>query len=254
MAVQAIRAHADSEAGRDAIAAAISARFHELSANAALAHVEMEGVRALFPDAARPSAQEAFDALVRAVPASPRLPALTRGHILCLARAGQVRGMSEPEYAPLQRCGRGLVGRRVLWQVTTTRGEVLIELQPDLAPWTVAAIAMLTQRGFHDGLAFHRVVPDFFVHGAAPTESGYGGAGFLLPTEPSLAADGGGFRRGAVGLADAGKDSGGSQWFGMHSRAAYQDDRYTRIGRVERGQDALEALLVGDQIVRARLE
>ena len=103
VAVQAIRAHTDSEAGRDAIAAAIGARFRELSAGAgaALAHVEMEGLRALFPDAARHSAQEAFGrigSLVRAVLASPRLPALTRGHILCLARAGQVRGMSEPDY------------------------------------------------------------------------------------------------------------------------------------------------------------
>ena len=63
-----------------------------------------------------------------------------------------------------------VIGKHLAWHVVTTRGEIVIELRPDVAPWNVATIVALTQRGFYDGLAFHRVVPDFVVQGGDPTE------------------------------------------------------------------------------------
>jgi peptidyl-prolyl cis-trans isomerase B (cyclophilin B) len=147
-----------------------------------------------------------------------------------------------------------VIGKVLRWRVTTSRGDIVIVLHPDVAPWAVATIVALTRKGFYDGLAFHRVVPDFVVQGGDPTESGSGGPGFTIPAEPGTLADGIGYQAGGVGIADAGRDSGGSQWFVMHSRAPHLDGRYTWIGTVESGQKAADALLIGDRIMRATIE
>jgi peptidyl-prolyl cis-trans isomerase B (cyclophilin B) len=138
--------------------------------------------------------------------------------------------------------------------VTTSRGEVVIRLDPDSAPWAVATIVALARKGFYDGLEFHRVVGNFVVQGGDPTESGSGGPGFSIPAEPGMLGDGPGYVAGGVGIADAGRDSGGSQWFVMHSRAPHLDGRYTWIGAVESGQNAVDALLVGDRVLRSTVE
>jgi cyclophilin family peptidyl-prolyl cis-trans isomerase/HEAT repeat protein len=147
-----------------------------------------------------------------------------------------------------------VIGKRVLWNLKTTKGEVVIELRPDVAPWAVAAIVMLTKRGFYDGIEFHRVVGNFVVQGGDPTESGWGGPGFTLPAEPGSVLDGPGFVAGGVGIADAGRDSGGSQWFIMHSRATHLDGRYTWIGTVISGRNSADALVIGDEVVKASIE
>jgi cyclophilin family peptidyl-prolyl cis-trans isomerase/HEAT repeat protein len=146
-----------------------------------------------------------------------------------------------------------VIGRAVRWTLSTTRGPIAIELRPDAAPWAVATIVALTRKGFYDGRAVHRVVPDYVAQGGDPTESGWGGPGFTIPAEPS---DGTapGFTAGGVGIADAGRDSGGSQWFIMHARAPHLDGRYTWIGRVVEGQAAADALQVGDRVLRATVD
>jgi len=147
-----------------------------------------------------------------------------------------------------------VLGKRPRWHVVTSRGEIVIQLRPDVAPWAVATIVALTRKGFYDGLEFHRVVPNFVVQGGDPTESGAGGPGFSIPAEPATQADGPGYIAGGVGIADAGRDSGGSQWFVMHSRAPHLDGRYTWIGSVDTGQKLADALLVGDRILRATID
>jgi cyclophilin family peptidyl-prolyl cis-trans isomerase len=144
-----------------------------------------------------------------------------------------------------------VIGKRVTWQLKTTRGVISIELLPAVAPWAVATIVALTRKGFYNGLEIHRVVPDFVVQGGDPTMSGWGGPGFSVPSEPGSLADGPGFVAGGVGVADAGRDSGGSQWFVMHGRAAHLDGRYTWIGAVRSGQKSADALLIGDQVLEA---
>jgi peptidyl-prolyl cis-trans isomerase B (cyclophilin B) len=147
-----------------------------------------------------------------------------------------------------------VIGKALRWRITTTRGEIVIKLRPEVAPWAVATIVALTRKHFYDGLAFHRVVGDFVVQGGDPTESGAGGPGFVLPAEPGALDDGPGYRAGGVGIADAGRDSGGSQWFVMHSRAPHLDGRYTWFGTIEAGQDCVDALLIGDRVTRAVIE
>jgi len=146
-----------------------------------------------------------------------------------------------------------VIGKRLAWHVVTTAGEIVIELRPDLAPWNVATIVALTERHFYDGLAFHRVVPDFVVQGGDPTSSGYGGPGFTTPAEPATSLESHGFVIGGIGIADAGRDSGGSQWFAMHSRAPHLDGRYTYIGGVRTGQKSADSLLIGDSVVKATI-
>ncbi|HUQ05600.1 MAG TPA: peptidylprolyl isomerase [Kofleriaceae bacterium] len=142
------------------------------------------------------------------------------------------------------------------WKLTTTQGDITIALAGELAPWHVAAIQELTHEGFYDGTLFHRVVPDFVVQGGDPSGSGWGGPGFTLPAEPGSRIDSPApeYVPGAIGVADAGKDTGGSQWFAMHGRAPHLDGRYTWIGTIVEGADVADRLQIGDRIVRARVE
>ena len=190
--------------------------------------------------------------------------ALTGNPVLAAAAAGCLEALGEtiPERAataalpalPDDIQVEQVIGKNLRWHLTTTRGEIVIGLRPDVAPWTVATIAALTQRGTYNGIAFHRVVPNFVVQGGDPTESGYGGPGFAIPVEPATAADSSGFARGGVGIADAGRDSGGSQYFIMQGPAPHLDGRYSWFGAVLEGQDTADALLIGDEVTEARIE
>ena len=182
-------------------------------------------------------------------------PVRAKAAATCLQALGKTVPVVVPSPASLPPVDvSAVIGKQLRWRVTTSRGDVVILLHPDVAPWAVATIVSLTRKGFYDGLAFHRVVPDFVVQGGDPTESGSGGPGFAIPAEPAALVDGVGYEAGGVGIADAGRDSGGSQWFVMHSRAPHLDGRYTWIGTVESGQNAADALLVGDRVVRATIE
>jgi len=241
-AAGAIAARADAGDARAALAAALVARAARPAADAELATTILGAL-------ADGKVAEGRDACARA--RGDARPAVAQAGRDCVKALGGDAAPAAPvAAATLARPPVDLaavVGHRVTWQVETSRGRILIALEPDAAPWHVAAIVALTRLGFYDGLLFHRVVPGFVVQGGDPTGSGWGGPGFTLPSEPGD----GRFERGAVGIADAGKDTGGSQWFVMHARAPHLDGRYTRIGRVVAGQAAVEALVVGDRIVRA---
>lgn len=129
----------------------------------------------------------------------------------------------------------------------TDRGTFEIRLRPDLAPNVVGAFLALIAAGFHDDLAFHRVVPDFVIQGGCPRGDGWGGPGWTLRSEWSQQP----FERGTVGLAHAGKDTGGSQWFVCLSPQPHLDGRYTVFGKVTSGLDVLDQVRKGD---RYRLE
>lgn len=180
-------------------------------------------------------------------------PASAKAAGLCLEKLGEPAPPSAAKLAlpPADIDVRRVIGKRWRWKLETTRGRIDIELLPDRAPWAVAAIVRLTEKRYYDGLELHRVVPNFVVQGGDPTESGWGGPGFALPSEPSTDA---GFVEGGVGIADAGRDSGGSQWFIMHGRAPHLDGRYTWFGRVIAGQAHANALQIGDEVVKATVE
>jgi HEAT repeat protein/cyclophilin family peptidyl-prolyl cis-trans isomerase len=140
---------------------------------------------------------------------------------------------------------RKLGGARV--RIETERGDIVIKLLTDDAPMTAANFARLVERGFYDGLTFHRVVPDFVIQGGCPRGDGWGGPGYMIPCEYNRLTYG----RGAVGMALAGKDTGGSQFFITHSPQPHLNGRYTIFAEVERGMDVVDEIQVGDKIVKA---
>jgi cyclophilin family peptidyl-prolyl cis-trans isomerase len=144
-----------------------------------------------------------------------------------------------------------LLDKTIVWTLTTHLGDLTIDLDPRAAPWAVAAIVDLTNRGFYNNLIFHRDVPGFVLQGGDPEGTGWGGPGFLLPSEPTNNP----YTRGALGIADAGKDTGGSQFFFMYARAPHLEGRYTSIGRLRPEHlDRLDELTLGDRILNARIE
>jgi cyclophilin family peptidyl-prolyl cis-trans isomerase len=158
--------------------------------------------------------------------------------------------LGKPRIAvPVPAEARAMPGAHVL-RLHTSRGDLAIELRPDVAPLTTSALGALARRGFYDGLTFHRVVPDFVVQGGDPRGDGDGGPGWSLPDEHSPLR----FVRGTLGIATNGPETGGSQFFLCHSSQPHLDGRYTVAGQLSSGDDVLDALQPGDTILSATAE
>jgi len=244
--VEALMAHL-TESGRF-MAEATARTARELDA----AHPELELLVGLFGLLSATKDKQYATLCERGLSASNRT--LRKSALDCLSAidvrsaAGEVASL-EPEVMLIH------VERSISLQLETTKGNLTIDLDPGIAAWSVSAVVKLAREGFYDGLPFHRVVGDFVVQGGDPTGSGWGGPrGLSLPAEPSVAALGGTFERGAVGIADAGPDTGGSQFFIMHSRAAHLEGRYTQLGRVTAGDEVIDRLIIGDRVLRARVK
>jgi peptidylprolyl isomerase len=130
----------------------------------------------------------------------------------------------------------------------TTRGTIGIQMLPE-TPLNAVNFTAHVASGFYDGLPFHRVVPNFVAQGGDPRGDGFGGANALVRDELSMVPH----RRGTVGLATEGKDTGSSQIFFNEGWNVSLDERYTVFGEVVFGLDAAEALEVGDTIVAAKV-
>ncbi len=128
--------------------------------------------------------------------------------------------------------------------VVTGRGTFAIELLHRDAPRTVQSFVGLAKAGFYDGLTFHRVVPNFVVQGGCPIGNGWGHPGYDLRCEYNPLR----YDRGMVGMAHAGKDTGGSQFFVTHSPQPHLDGRYTIFGRVIEGMEVVDSIRVDDVI------
>ncbi len=129
-------------------------------------------------------------------------------------------------------------------EMKTDRGTVVIELLPDEAPFTALSFVRLARGGYFNGLTFHRVVPNFVVQGGDPRGDGWGGPGYALRTESTPRP----YERGAVGMASAGFDTEGSQFFITHVATPHLNARYTIFARVTAGMDVVDQLQVGDTI------
>ena len=138
----------------------------------------------------------------------------------------------------------------------TTKGDVVVEMRPDLAPNHVARIKELARQGFYDGVPFHRVIEGFMAQTGDPTGTGAGGSGRKLAaefnTEPHT--------RGAVSMARAqSPDSADSQFFICFDDATFLDRQYTVWGRVLEGMENVDQINRGeppvnpDKIVSAKI-
>ncbi|MDX1932435.1 MAG: TonB family protein [Capsulimonadales bacterium] len=140
----------------------------------------------------------------------------------------------------------------------TGKGRIVIELYPNDAPITVNNFVQLAKKGFYNGLTFHRVVPNFVIQGGDPQGNGTGGPGYEIKNEANriLKHD-----RGAVAMANAGRDTAGSQFYIVINRPAYFLDekdpdgvnKYTLFGKVLQGQEVAERIEVGDKMKKVTI-
>ncbi len=132
-------------------------------------------------------------------------------------------------------------GELPLATVTTSCGDLVIELDPAAAPETVNSFVFLAEQGYFDGTAIHRVVPGFVVQGGDPEASGRGGPGYVIPDEapePGFV-----YQPGMVAMANAGPGTSGSQFFVMLSEVQFPPEfRFNLFGRLVGGEDTLAAM------------
>jgi cyclophilin family peptidyl-prolyl cis-trans isomerase/HEAT repeat protein len=133
--------------------------------------------------------------------------------------------------------------------VQTDRGTIEIELAIADAPLTVANFIELAQKGFFNGIAIHRVVPDFVIQDGDPRGDGEGGPGYTIRDELNEQP----YLRGTVGMALDWKDTGGSQWFITHSPQPHLDARYTAFGHVVNGIEVVDRIQSADVIRRVQI-
>jgi cyclophilin family peptidyl-prolyl cis-trans isomerase len=141
--------------------------------------------------------------------------------------------------------------------IITNKGEIVLDLAYEQAPITVANFISLAQgnfttqyskkgSGYYNGTKFHRVIPDFMIQGGDPTGSGMGGPGYAIPDEiTNLKHD----RPGTLSMANAGPNTGGSQFFITHLATPHLDGKHAVFGYVVNGQEVVNNITQGDEIL-----
>ncbi|AGB48404.1 peptidyl-prolyl cis-trans isomerase (rotamase) - cyclophilin family [Methanomethylovorans hollandica DSM 15978] len=124
--------------------------------------------------------------------------------------------------------------------IETEKGNIVLELFEKDAPKTVANFEKLIKQGFYDGLTFHRVIPNFVIQGGCPKGDGTGGPGYTIKCETKGNPRKHG--KGAISMAHAGKDTGGSQFFITHSPQPHLDGVHTVFGQVIEGMDVVNKI------------
>lgn len=137
------------------------------------------------------------------------------------------------------------VSQKTEVKMKTNRGEIVIDLFPHWAPNTVASFMELVASNFYHGKTFHRVVPNFVAQGGCPRGDGYGALSYSLRTEIGMEWY---KSEGYIGMASAGADTEGTQFFFTHSATPHLDGKYTIFGKVKSGMEAVLQLQVGDVI------
>jgi len=131
-------------------------------------------------------------------------------------------------------------------EIHTSKGIMKIEFYHNDAPNTVQNFIALAEKGFYDGLSFHRVIPDFVVQGGCPDGTGMGGPGYTIDCE--LEGDNQYHDKGVLSMAHAGRNTGGSQFFICHCRDNTQhlDRNHTVFGKVVEGLELVDQIQQGD--------
>jgi peptidyl-prolyl cis-trans isomerase B (cyclophilin B) len=138
--------------------------------------------------------------------------------------------------------------------IETNKGTIGLTLYAQEAPVTVASFVNLANRGYYDGLTFHRVIGDFMIQGGCPFGTGTGGPGYRFEDEfvASLRHD----RPGQLSMANAGPGTNGSQFFITHVPTPHLDDNHSVFGSVngESDQAVVDAIRQGDTITQITIE
>ena len=138
--------------------------------------------------------------------------------------------------------------------IHTEKGDMKVEIYHEDAPKTVENFISLSEKGFYNGLTFHRVLPDFVIQGGCPDGTGAGGPGYSIDCE--LAGGNQFHDRGVLSMAHAGRNTGGSQFFICHSRnnTSHLDRNHTCFGKVVEGLEVIDAIAGGDLINSIEIE
>lgn len=131
----------------------------------------------------------------------------------------------------------------------TEKGTIHINFFDQDAPNTVKNFTDLAQKGFYDGLTFHRVIPNFMIQGGCPTGNGTGGPGYTIKCEINKNKH----LAGSLSMAHRGPDTGGSQFFICHSPQPHLDGVHTVFGKTE-DMDVVNAIHQGDKILSVTIE
>ena len=139
-------------------------------------------------------------------------------------------------------------------EIQTEKGTMKVEFYEADAPNTVKNFVDLSQKGYYDGLTFHRVIPNFVIQGGCPNGDGRGGPGYTIDCE--LDGDNQFHDKGVLSMAHAGRNTGGSQFFICHSRdnTAHLDRNHTCFGKVVEGLDVIDDIRQGDKILKIVIE
>jgi cyclophilin family peptidyl-prolyl cis-trans isomerase/HEAT repeat protein len=136
------------------------------------------------------------------------------------------------------------ISKDQLARIKTTKGEIVVHLLIETAPGSVANFVKLSKDHSFDLKAFHRVVPNFVIQGGCHRGDGWGGEDYSIRSEFSQMK----YSEGSVGMASAGKDTEGTQWFITHSPTPHLDGRYTIFAEVVTGMNVVHEIQVGDLI------
>jgi len=133
-------------------------------------------------------------------------------------------------------------------EIVTRKGTMKVEFFEADAPGTVKNFCDLAKKGFYNGLNFHRVIPGFVIQGGCPNGTGSGGPGYNIRCE--LTGGNQYHDRGVLSMAHAGRNTGGSQFFIVLSRAqtAHLDRNHTCFGKVVSGLEVIDQISQGDVI------
>jgi peptidyl-prolyl cis-trans isomerase B (cyclophilin B) len=171
--------------------------------------------------------------------------------LVFLVGAGLLSTAALAEQPAGQAAGTKKEATKLIATVETEKGTFTFEMLPDLAPKTVASFRALADKGFYNGLTFHRVVPGFVVQGGDPQGDGTGGPGYTLPAEFSSRKH----LDGTVAMA-RGKDpnSAGSQFYVCLGPQPHLDGNYTVFGQVISGLDVVHKLAQGDKMLKVTVQ
>ncbi len=140
----------------------------------------------------------------------------------------------------------------------TTKGTIKLKLYPEVAPNTVNNFIYLINKGFYNGLTFHRVEPGFVIQGGDPQGNGRGGPGWEINNEDNKQLK---HNVGALAMANAGSDTAGSQFYVVITNPAPLDmkdergiSKYTIFGQVTSGQNVAEKIAVGDKMTKVTVD
>lgn len=129
-------------------------------------------------------------------------------------------------------------------------GSFVIKLFPAIAPISVNNFVFLSQEGFYDRCIFHRIIPNFIAQTGDPARNGKGGPGYRIPDEISDIE----FNVGIVGMANAGPDTNGSQFFITLADAPHLNRRYTAFGEVITGFETVQQIVSADPVTDSGYE